>query len=253
MTTRLHHSLLPRAMSALAVFGLMATLALGTAPAHSQDRTGALGSVLEEVVVTARKREELLKDVPVSISVVSGDFINEAGIRDQYDLFQLTPGINYGEERDRNGARPGVRGVQAQNQNPLRQKVSVFIDGMPVLGNIGSMQFAGLERIEVLRGPQSTAFGRATFGGALNYVTADPGDEFSSEFYVGTSDLGRNQLHVGLDGPINDTLGYSVNVYTDEYEGPDEWISSDGYQLGSQETQFLTGKLKWTPNDNFDM
>ena len=222
-------------------------------PARAQEGGDALGNVLEEVVVTARKREESLKDVPVSISVISSDFINESGIRDQFDLFQLTPGINYGEARDRNGAKAGVRGVQAQNQNPLRQKVSVFIDGMPVLTNIGSMQFAGLERVEVLRGPQSTAFGRATFGGALNYVTADPGDTFNSEVYVGTSNQGRNQFHVGLDGPIADGLGYMLNIYTDEYGGGDGWVSTDGYELGTQQTDFVTGKLKWTPSNNFDM
>ncbi len=125
-----------RAFAHSTAFGLALAFSLAVTPAgpaHAQEGDDALGNVLEEVVVTARKREESLKDVPVSISVVSSDFINESGIRDQYDLFQLTPGINYGEERDRNGARPGVRGVQAQNQNPLRQKVSVFIDGMPVL------------------------------------------------------------------------------------------------------------------------
>jgi iron complex outermembrane receptor protein len=233
------------ALSGLAVAPLQQT--------QAQEGEDVLGNVLEEVTVTARKREENLKDVPVSISVVNADFLAEAGIRDQYDLFQLVPGINYGEERDRQGARPGVRGVQAQNQNPLRQKVSVFIDGMPVLTNIGTMQFAGLERVEVLRGPQSTAFGRATFGGALNYVTKDPGDEFTSEFYVGTSDQGRNQLHVGLDGPIGDTLGYTFNAYVDEYEGADEWFSTDGYRLGTRETEFLTGKLVWAPTNNFDM
>ena len=250
------HCLHTRFFAHSTAFGL--ALAFGLAvtpagPARAQEAGDALGRVLEEVVVTARKREESLKDVPVSISVISSDFINESGIRDQYDLFQLTPGINYGEVRDRNGARPGVRGVQAQNQNPLRQKVSVFIDGMPVLGNIGSMQFAGLERVEVLRGPQSTAFGRATFGGALNYVTADPGDTFNSEVYVGTSNQGRNQVHVGLDGPIADGLGYMLNIYTDEYEGADEWASTDGYRLGTRKTDFITGKLKWAPTNNFDM
>jgi len=153
----LYYLLGARIAARLTVIGGVSALGLALTsvnPAHAQEGDDALGNVLEEVLVTARKREESLKDVPVSISVVSSDFINESGIRDQYDLFQLTPGINYGEERDRNGSRPGVRGVQAQNQNPLRQKVSVFIDGMPVLGNIGSMQFAGLERVEVLRGPQ---------------------------------------------------------------------------------------------------
>jgi iron complex outermembrane recepter protein len=252
MTIRRSQAILSRTFCA----GIAAVIGLVVAPAQqaqAQEGGDVLGNVLEEVVVTARKREESLKDVPVSISVISADFINESGIRDQYDLFQLTPGINYGEERDRNGARPGVRGVQAQNQNPLRQKVSVFIDGMPVLGNIGSMQFAGLERVEVLRGPQSTAFGRATFGGALNYVTADPGDTFNSEVYLGTSDQGRNQLHVGLDGPITDELGYMFNIYTDDYEGADEWFSSDGVRLGTRATDFITGKLKWAPTNNFDM
>jgi outer membrane receptor protein involved in Fe transport len=161
-------------LTLISAAGFAAVIGLAVAPARqtqAQEGGNVLGNVLEEVTVTARKREESLKDVPVSISVISADFINESGIRDQFDLFQLTPGINYGEARDRNGARPGIRGVQAQNQSALRQKVSVFIDGMPVLGNYGSMQFAGLERVEVLRGPQSTAFGRATFGGALNYVT----------------------------------------------------------------------------------
>ena len=172
MSAPKRHCLHTRIFAHSTTFGLALAFSLAVipaGPARAQEGGDALGNVLD--VVTARKREESLKDVPVSISVISSDFINESGIRDQYDLFQLTPGINYGEERDRNGARPGVRGVQAQNQNPLRQKVSVFIDGMPVLGNIGSMQFAGLERVEVMRGPQSTAFGRATFGGALNYVT----------------------------------------------------------------------------------
>lgn len=235
--------------------GLAATLSGGVVvgDAVAQDDGDVLGNVLEEIVVTARKREESLKDVPVSISVISSDFINEAGIRDQYDLFELTPGINYNESRDRTGARPGVRGVQAQNQAPLRQKVSVFIDGMPILANIGAMQFAGLERVEVLRGPQSTAFGRATFGGAINYVTKDPGEEFSSELYLGTSDLGRNQISVSLDGPINDELGYMFNAYTDEYDGPDEWVGTDGVKFATRETDFITGKLKWAPTDKFDM
>ena len=87
-----------------AVFAtLMSAITPVTSTAQGAESTSALA--IEEIVVTARKREESLKDVPVSISVVTSDFLSEAGIRDQYDLFQLVPGINYGEERDRNGAR----------------------------------------------------------------------------------------------------------------------------------------------------
>ena len=86
--------------SYLTALGLSAMLTLGflqTDPAQAQESVDSLGAVLEEIVVTARKRDELLKDVPVAISVVTADFVREAGIRDQFDLFELTPGLNYGE------------------------------------------------------------------------------------------------------------------------------------------------------------
>jgi iron complex outermembrane recepter protein len=209
-------------------------------------------SLLEEVVVTARKREESLQDVPVSISVLSSDMLVDAGIRTAYDLFDMTPGINWEQAQDRQGSRPSVRGVQTNAQNPVRQKVTSFLDGMPLLGQQGGLQFVGVERIEVMRGPQSAAFGRATFAGAINYVSRDPGEEFSGDVRLATSDLGRNELQLEIGGPINDTFGYTVDVNLDEFRGPDEWISTDGFEMGAQATTYVTGKLTFAPNDNFD-
>jgi outer membrane receptor protein involved in Fe transport len=128
-----------------------------------------------------------------------------------------------------------------------------FIDGMPLVGAQGTMQFAGVERIEVFRGPQSAAFGRSTFAGAINYVTRDPGDEFVGDFNIGASDLGRNNVTIGLSGPINDTFGYAIDANFDEYRGPDEWDTIEpGLREGGTSTEYLSGKLTFAPNDRFD-
>lgn len=231
--------------------GLAATAAI---PAQAQVADASPGAILEEIIVTARRREESLQDVPVSISVLSSDFIEQAGILDQFDLFDETPGIFYNQARDRNGARPAIRGVSVRQTQSLRlQKVSSFLDGAPVYGNTGSLAFADIERVEVMRGPQSSAFGRATFAGAINYVSKDPGDEFSSEFKLATSDLHRNIFGVSLNGPISETLGFTFDAYFDEFEGPDEWVSSEGVRLGNTSSDYITGKLVWAPTDRVEV
>jgi len=239
-------------ISLISAISLATTLGLTVTPA-GEAQAQDLGNLLEEIVVTARKREENLQDVPVSISVISGDLITEAGILDQYDLFELTPGISYEQAHDRQGARSSVRGVHTDAQNPIRAKVTSFIDGIPVLGQTGSLQFGGVERIEVMRGPQSAAFGRSTFAGAINYVTKDPGDVFESRVFLSSSDLDRNVLGVSLSGPITDTLGFTFDASFDEFTGPDEWTTTEGIQLGAQSTDYITGKLVWAPTDRFDM
>ena len=244
------HSFFSRAVPCLTVASLVAGLGLvPPEPVHGQQ----VGSLLEEIVVTARRREESLKDVPVAITALSGDYLAEAGVLDQYDLFGEIPGIQYDEARDRLGARPSIRGVSTENQNILYQKSSAFLDGTPLLGNTGSLQFSGVERVEVLRGPQSTAFGRATFAGAVNYVTKDPGTEFNASLHLASSDLGRNIIAVSMDGPISDNLGYTFDAVSQEFAGPDEWVSSEGLRLGGTASNYVTGKLKFTPNDVFDM
>lgn len=161
---------------AAAITSLFAAAALGQAPTEDAgpQETSALPT-LEEIVVTARKREENLLEVPVSISVFSGNLIDEAGIVEPRDFFELSPGLDFDVEHDRIGSQPAVRGVQSNNAATTRQKVTSFIDGLPMIGAAGSVGFAGIERIEVFRGPQSAAFGRATFAGAINYVTPGPG------------------------------------------------------------------------------
>ena len=161
---------------------------LYSAPNFAQDAAGDAYS-LEEIVVTARKREESLQEVPVSISVLGENLIADANILSQNDLFELVPGIYYDEGPDRNAAFPSVRGVQSNEIATNRTKVTAFIDGMPILGSQGALGFGNVAQVEVYRGPQSAAFGRSTFGGAINYVTRDPGEEFDGSDQPGCQRL----------------------------------------------------------------
>jgi iron complex outermembrane recepter protein len=210
-------------------------------------------AALEEIVVTARKREENLQDVPVSISVISADLISKAGILEVKDLYDLTPGLVYDTNfGDRNSSTPGIRGVQSLEIAPTRQKASTFIDGIPLVGQQGNLGLGGLAGVEVYRGPQSAAFGRATFAGAINYVTADPTPNFTGSVLFGSSDLGRNRLSAALSGPINDKIGYRIDLDSDDFAGPSEWVSSDGYDLGGTSAKELAFKMKFAPTDHFD-
>ena len=234
-------------------WGLAATMGLALQPTATAQAQQADDNLLEEILVTARRREESLQDVPVAITVLSTDFVQEANILDTFDLYAETPGVDYEQTRERLGGRTIIRGVVPGTQNPLEQKASIFVDGAPVFSTTASMQFIDLERVEVLRGPQSAAFGRATFAGAINYVTRDPGDEFNATVRATASSQNRAILGASVDGPITDTLGFTLDVFQEDFDAPDEWITTDGYRAGSTSTDYFSGKLKFTPNDFFDM
>jgi len=246
----MHSNELLRGVEAIrfVAIGTAATLALLAVPATKAQEAGA-DALLEEVLVTARRREESLQDVPVAISVLTDDFIQEATVLDHFDLYAETPGVEYEERRDRLGTSPTIRGVQQTAQNVLNQKMSVFIDGAPILGNAAPYRFGDLERIEVLRGPQSSAFGRATFSGAINFVTRDPGEEQNTTIKTTFSNQNRTILGLAADAPISDTLGCTFAIVSAEFDGPAVWIPTDGVQPGSTGTDYIPANTKYTPTD----
>ena len=224
-------------------------MALSMPSAFVAAQTGS-SATIEEVLVTGRKREESLTDVPVSISVWSANNLEEAGISSQQDLFDSTPGLSFDTATgDRNSAQPAVRGVQSNEIATTQQKVNSFIDGLPMLGQVGSLTFQGVDQVEIYRGPQSAAFGRSTFAGAINYVTADATEEFEAKVSAKVSDLGGNEIGLAVSGPITDSLGYRLSYIKDEFTGPDEWTATDGTEMGTQETGTLTAKLNFEFSD----
>ncbi len=207
-------------------------------------------NTIEEVLVTGRKREESLTDVPISISVFNATILAEQGINSEDDLFAATPGLDYSNYNgSRQANNPGVRGVQSNLRASNQQKVTSFVDGMPILGNSGTLQFSGIDAVEVYRGPQSAAFGRSTFAGAINYVTADAPEEFEGKFQAELSEHGREHFGILLAGPLTDSLGYRLSYQQNDWEGPDEWTATDGTKMGSEETEEVRLKLNFEFSD----
>ena len=222
-------------------------------PAYGQEA----GVALEEIVVTGRKREELLQDVPVAISVLSENILAEQNVIRQDDLAALVPGYFYnqgvGLNEDRTAALPSIRGIGSTELATNRAKVASFIDGMPILGSVGAINIGGATQVEVYSGPQSAAFGRSTFAGAINYVTRDPGDVIAGNVGLNYSDDGTRILNGFIGGPITDTLGFQVGANIEDSSSADTGLYSytDGVEATAETGENLSARLVFEPNDQF--
>ena len=150
----------------------------------AQDDGGAIA--LDEVVVTARKVEERIQDVPLAIQVLSDERIAREGVARVEDVAKLVPGVTFDVGAFPNDTRPAIRGMVAERGRP---SVAVLLDGQDLGGE--NLYIAGgssslntrlldLERIEVVKGPQAALYGRNAFSGAINYVTRRPGRELAA-------------------------------------------------------------------------
>lgn len=173
--------------------------------ASAQDGAGASASQGRDVViVTARKREENLQDVPISITAISKDALRDANAFGLEDIAELTPGLTF---RNVNGfSEPTIRGLALQDQLGLQANVGVFIDGV-FLNNRSSIEFNNLDiaQLEVLKGPQSALFGRNTFAGAINYTTRGATiGEFDATIEGEAGSHGRLGARASVNLPLND-------------------------------------------------
>ena len=143
---------------------------------------------LEEVVVTAQKREQSIADVPISITAITRDTIEMLGITSAQDIGALTPNLQISDSPgNANGLTINIRGSVTINPAlTLEPTAGLYIDGVYVGKNTGGIfDVMDLERVEVLRGPQGTLYGKNTVGGAVNFISRRPGDTFSGDIKVG--------------------------------------------------------------------
>ena len=205
---------------------------------------------LEEIVVTAQKREESLRDVPLSVNAVSGYKLAEAGIVRLDDLKAYVPNLQMTETGIANNIY--IRGIGSGLNQGFEQSVSLYADGIyRGRGHQSRMPFLDLERVEVLRGPQPILFGKNAVAGAVNMVGARPGTNFEGMARL-SYDV-ENEDMVGtavLSGPLTETLGARVAMH---YRNADGYINN--LTLGRTEPQRdeLGGRftLAWQPTDDF--
>ncbi|MCU0760896.1 MAG: TonB-dependent receptor plug domain-containing protein [Steroidobacteraceae bacterium] len=173
------------------VVGAAAWLSAATGQAALGQDTAASDSLaLEEVVVTARRAEEKLLDVPVAVTAFTAEQIESRGIRNLDDIAQLTPGLQFSNVLGEFLPAPVIRGVAPVSIN-AENNVGIYIDGIYVAGREGlNFSQLDLQTINVVKGPQAAIYSRAAFSGAINYVTARPTRE----------PLRKAELQLGNDG-----------------------------------------------------
>ncbi|MCC5861708.1 MAG: TonB-dependent receptor [Gammaproteobacteria bacterium] len=235
---------------ALAISAALAATA--AAPALAQEPGARL---IEEIVVTARKSEERIQDIPIAISALSAQDIQREGISTLEDLGQLLPGFTFDVGAFASDTRPAVRGMQNERGRP---SVAVLIDyvdasseNLATAGGSSALRgrLLDVERIELVRGPQTVLYGRNAFGGAINYVTRRPTFEWEGRAGLEAARGGLWALDAGFSGPlIDEQLAFRVGISKSEFGG---YYSNPNTSaaLGTEDSLAGSLALLFTPNE----
>ena len=235
-----------------------------THPAYAQDTRAAAApsakagpadnSDVQEIIVTAQKRSERLSKVPIAITAVTGDTLATARVISSGDLGQVVPGlVTNGGANTGNFWLPYIRGV-GSNATGLgnNSSVATYLDGVYQPASTPNItDFSDIERIEVLKGPQGTLFGRNATGGAINIITREPSQNFRAD---GEVDYGRFNEFLGkayVTGPIAPSLSFGLAY---QYHGGGKYIEdlSTGGKFGGFNNHNLNAKLRFNPNERFE-
>ncbi len=215
----------------------------------------ALAQQIEEIVVTSRRQgEEKLMETPLAITAFDADAIESKGITNLQDVANLTPGLSFFNPLGESLPTPVIRGVVPQDIFG-ENAAAIFIDGVYVAGREG-LNFSQLdiERIEVMKGPQSSAYGRNAFSGAINYVTKPPSDVFETKIDADIGNRGKQKIMGQISGPIfGETLTGRVSVLYDEWDGSYDNTLAPGSDIGGYRYRSYQGKLRWRPTDDLDI
>ena len=212
---------------------------------------------IEEVVVTARKRAESLQTVPVAVDVLTAAQLEEKGIAALEDVARYTAGLDFETGLMPNDTRISLRGLSSTRG---RSNVALLVDGVDVSsesmttggsGNGPNMDLFDLERVEVVKGPQSAVYGRSAFAGAVNYITKRPGDTVETRLSMDVTDAGYNKFQASGSLPIvPGVLAASMNVARTEFDGFYQNPNTGG-DLGSVDSDGIAAAVYWTPNNDF--
>jgi iron complex outermembrane receptor protein len=240
------------------VRAVLTALALGMifAPAGAAAETGPVSARagLEEIVVTARRREETVQSVPIPVTALAGDDLRDRGVFNLSDIDRLTPNLDFQfAGSSRNSAQVFLRGIGQINWSPPQDpKVGIYLDGVYLARPQGSMfDLLDVERIEVLRGPQGTLFGRNTTAGLVHVITKRPGQELEGALVGGVGNDEQYSLDGTVNLPLGDTLAARVAFQTRQAEGYVK-NTATGQDWNDNDSQTLRASLLWSPRDDFE-
>lgn len=235
---------------------MLAVLPSGNAIAQQSQPEGAQ---LEEIVVTARKREESLQDTPISITAFTGEALERLHIDSLDAVAGSTPNLVFDTGTIFSGSNAAaavyIRGIgQIDYTLQTEPGVGIYLDGVYIGTSIGSaLDLVDIERVEVLRGPQGTLFGRNTIGGAISVTSRLPDETFHGDLKVTGGAYDRIDVRGSVNVPITDTLFAKVSAATfnrDGFVDSPNALSGDG--LGDINRDAFRGALRFVPNDRFE-
>jgi len=251
-------SFLFRISSNFTVVAVLAFIGLTGTSAHAQEAGAMASSVLEEIVVTARRREESLQDTPISITAFTGASLNQRQINSLSGIGSSTPNLMFDTGATFSGANSSasvfIRGIgQVDFTLTTEPGVGIYLDGVYLSQTIGSvLDLVDIERIEVLRGPQGTLFGRNTIGGAINVMSTKPANELQADIKVTGGEDSRFDVRAGVNFPITDNLAVRLSAATFNRDG---YVAApntpSGEELGDIDQDVARLALGWEPNAKF--
>ena len=214
--------------------------------------------MIEEVLVTARRREENLQSVPIAVSVLTGEELLEQGSMKIDAIGQTVPNVHFEAAGGTSGVKSPVVFIRGMGQNdfiPVEDPaVGIYLDGVYFGRNIGSVfDLIDIERIEVLRGPQGTLFGRNTIGGAVNIISKTPGTELGGSIDVAAGEDGFFETRATLNFPVGDRVAGRLSAFARERDGYVEAVQHPGLKLGSDDIQGARLRLAAEVSDSFSL
>ncbi len=238
--------------------------------------TSVCQNLLEEIVVVAQKREQNLQDVPIAITAFTGDQMNALGIRESIDVAMFTPGVHISGNLAGQNTQFSIRGVTQNDFNDIIEAPNaVYLDeGYVAIAQAQTFTVFDIDRVEILKGPQGTLFGRNATGGLVQFISNGPSFEGLEGYFdveIGEFDSDANStrtvVQAAVGGPLSDTVaarialrtskhdGYLKNLYTNADQLPflGDPGPGAGADLGDDDTQAARFRLAFEPSDTLRM
>ena len=230
--------------------GKVLSYPLGTFCAIYSSLLTAQQATLEEVIVTAQKREQNMMDIPVALTAVSPEDLEIYGVRDTADLTKISPSLTYDQTGLAQNSGFRIRGIGTVVYSVSAESaVAVVIDDLATTqSGQGLADLTDIERVEILRGPQSTLFGRNASAGVINVVTRGPTSDFEAGAELTLTDDGQEKISGSISGPASHSLAYRLTGYYDDIDG---WVDNlhDREDLDGSEKWGVNARLDWDVSD----
>jgi iron complex outermembrane receptor protein len=219
--------------------------------------SGLVHSAIDEIVVTANKREQSLQDIPLTVSVTSGETIQQSSIVDLIDLQSAVPSLRVNQLQSSAQTNFTIRGFGNGANNPgIEPAVSVVIDGVARSRSASSLSdLPTIERVEVLSGPQSTLFGKNASAGVISVTTQLPDQEFGAMVEATAGNYGAQIVKGTVTGGLTDTLSYRLSASSNQSDGSATNLgtspgSEDDTGVNNRDRDALRGQLLWEPSED---